>query len=202
MSSSVTCACINCKKAVRKEESRPINDAKGKLIGRTCQACRSATIRLRCSALKCTTPLYKIKHLKAVPKSVDGLPCEARKLFLENEFGSVALTSSLRCCAACYVRLHRLVSSQNNIPPQPLSPSNCTENPVSVGRPTLAYEMASKRTQRRMRNKLKMCARQKVAELQAEVENMSACYEEICQEILEGEFDGGQQVKNAYFETK
>ena len=52
------------------------------------------------------------------------------------------------------------------------------------------------------RNKLKTCARQKMAEFKAEVENICACYKEICQEILEGEFDGGQQVKNAYFETK
>ena len=63
------------------------------MIGRTCQACRNATIRLLCSALKCTTPLYKLKHLKSIPKSADGLPSEANKLFLENEFGSVFLIS-------------------------------------------------------------------------------------------------------------
>ena len=56
---------LTVKKAIRLEESCPINDVKGKVIGRTCQACRNATIRLRCSALKCTTPIYKLKHLKS-----------------------------------------------------------------------------------------------------------------------------------------
>lgn len=189
MSSSVF-NCSICKKPTRKEESCPINDVKGKVMGRTYQSCRNTTIRLRCSASKCTTPLYKLKHLKSLPKSVDGLPPEAKKTFLENEFGSVVLISSLRCCGACYVRLHRLSSSVDKSVPQPLSANNSVQN--QVGRPSVSYEQASKRTQRRIRNKLKTCARQKVAELKTEVENMGASYEEICQEILEGQFDGVQ----------
>ena len=188
MSSSVF-NCSICKKPTRKEESRPINDVKGKVMGRTCQSCRNTTIRLRCSASKCATPLYKLKHLKSLPKSVDGLPPEA-KTFLENEFGSVVLISSLRCCGACYVRLHRLSSSVDKSVPQPLSANNPVQN--QVGCPSVSYEQASKRTQRRIRNKLKTCARQKVAELKTEVENVGASYEEICQEILEGQFDGVQ----------
>ena len=71
---------------------------------------------------------------------------------------------------------------------QPPSANNAVQN--QVGRPSVSYELASKRTQQRIRNKLKTCARQKVAELKTEVENMGASYEEICQEILEGQFDG------------
>ena len=196
-----------CKKPTRKEESRPINDDKGKVLGRTCQACRNTTIRLRCSASKCTTPLYKLKHLKSLPKSVDGLSPEAKKTFLENEFGSVALINSLRCCGACYVRLHRLSSSVNKSAAQPLPANNSVQNQVAqnqVGRPSVSYEQASKRTQRRIRNKLKTCARQKVTELKTEVENMGASYEEICQEILEGQFDGVQvtsSIKTFHFST-
>ena len=177
---------VYVKKPTRKEESRPINDVKGKVMGRTCQSCRNTTIRLRCSASKCTTPQYKLKHLKSLPKSVDGLPPEAKKTFLENEFGSVVLISSLRCCGACYVRS----SSVDKSVPQPLSANNSVQN--QVGRPSVSYEQASKGTQQRIRNKLKTCARQKVAELKTEVENMGASYEEICQEILEGQFDGVQ----------
>ena len=117
MSSSVF-TCSICKKPMRKEESRPINDVKGKVMGRTCQACRNTTVRLRCSASKCTTPLYKLKHLKSLPKPAHALSPEAKKTFLENEFGSVALISSLRCCA-CYVRLHRLSSSVSKSVPRP-----------------------------------------------------------------------------------
>ena len=102
MSSSMF-TCI-CKKPMKKEESHPINAVKGKVMGRTCQACRNTTILLRCSASKYTTPLYKLKYLKSLPKSVDGLSPEAKKTFLENEFGSVAPISSRRCCGACYVR--------------------------------------------------------------------------------------------------
>ena len=187
MSSSVF-TCSICKKPTRKEESRPINDVKRKVMGRTCQACRNTTTRLRCSVSKCTTPLYKLKHLKSLPKSVDGLPPEVKKTFLENEFGSVALISSLRCCGACYVRLHRLSSSVNKSVPQSLSANNSVQN--QVGRPPVSYEQASERTQRRIRGKLKNSARQKVAELKTEVENMGASYEEICQEILKDQFDG------------
>ncbi|KAJ7354790.1 nuclear receptor corepressor 2 [Desmophyllum pertusum] len=142
MSSSVTC--INCNRTVKKVESRPIVDVKDKIIGRACQACRNATIRLRCSALKCTTPLYKLKHLKSLPKSIDDLQTEPKKAFMENEFGRVVLISGLRCCAACYVRLHRLSRNQNNSTPQPLPPSNSAQTPV--GHPPAAYETASKRT--------------------------------------------------------
>lgn len=131
MSSSVF-TCSICKTPAKKEESRPVSDVKGKVMGRTCQACRNTTVRLRCSATKCTTPLYKLKYLKSLPKSVDGLSPEAKKTFLENEFGSVALISSLRCCGACYVRLHRLSSSVNN----------SVQN--QVGRPSVSYELASK----------------------------------------------------------
>ncbi|KAJ7388289.1 hypothetical protein OS493_038751, partial [Desmophyllum pertusum] len=64
MSSSVTC--INCNRTVKKVESRPIVDVKDKIIGRACQACRNATIRLRCSALKCTnTPKYAREILES-----------------------------------------------------------------------------------------------------------------------------------------
>ena len=125
--------------------------------------------------------------MKSLPKSVDGLCPEAKKTFLENEFGSVAPISSLRCCGACYVRLHRLSSSIKKSVPQPPSANNSVQS--QVGHPSVSYELASKRTQRRIRNKLKTCARQKVAELKTEVENMGASYEEICQEILEGQFD-------------
>ena len=53
-----------CEKPMRKEESHRINNIKGKVMGRTYQACRNTTIHLRCSASKCTTPLYiKLKHL-------------------------------------------------------------------------------------------------------------------------------------------
>ena len=187
MSSSVFTCSIR-KTPAKKEESRPVSDVKGKVMGRTCQACRNTTVRLRCSATKCTTTLYKLKYLKSLPKSVDGLSPEAKKTFLENEFGSVALISSLRCCGACYVRLHKLSSSVNKIVSQPPSVNNSVQN--QVGRPSVSYELASKRTQERIRNKLKTCARQKVAELKTEVENMGASYEEICQEILEGQFDG------------
>ena len=135
MSSSVF-TCSICKKPMRKEESRPINDVKGKVMGRACQACRNTTIRLRCAASKCTTPLYKLKHLKSLPKSVDGLSPEAKKTFLENEFGSVALISSLRCCGACYVRLHRLSSSINKSVPQPPSTNNSVQS--QVGRPSVS----------------------------------------------------------------
>ena len=155
-------------------------------MGRTCEACRNTTICLRFSASKCTTPL---KHLKSLPMSVDGLSPEAKKTFLENKFGCVALISSLWCCGACYVRLHRLSPSVNKSVPQTLSANNSIQN--QVGRPPVSYELASKQTQRRIQNKLKNCVRQKVAELKTEVENMGASNEEICQEILEGQFDGG-----------
>ena len=189
MSSSVF-TCSICKKPTKKEESRPVSDVKGKEMGRTCQACRNTTVRLRCSATKCTTPLYKLKYLKSLPKSVDGLYPEAKKTFLENEFGSVALISSLRCCGACYVRLHRLSSSENKIVSQPQSVNNSVQN--QVGCPSVPYELPniSKRTQQRIQNKLKTCAQQKVAELKTEVENKGASYEEICPEILEGQLDG------------
>ena len=95
--SSPVFTCSICKKPMKKEESRPINDVKGKVMGQTCQASRNTTIHLRCSASKCTTPLYKLKYLKPLPKSVDGLTPQAKKTFLENEFGSVALVSSLWC---------------------------------------------------------------------------------------------------------
>ena len=117
-------------------------------------------------------------------------PLKERKLFLENKFGCVALISSLRCSGACYVRLHRLSPSVNKSVSQPPSANNSIKN--QVGRPPVLYELASKRTQQRIRNKLKNCARQKVAELKTEVENMGASNEEICQEILEGQFDGIQ----------
>lgn len=170
------------------EESCPVSDVKEKVMGRTCQACRNTTLRLRCSATKCATPLYKLKYSKSLPKSEDGLSPEAKKTFLENEFGSVALISSLRCCGACYVRLHRLSSSKNKIVSQPQSVNNSLQN--QVGRPSVSYELPSKRTQQRIQNKLKTCAKQKVAELKTEVENMGASYEEICPEILEGQLDG------------
>ena len=101
-------------------------------MGRTCQACRNTTIHLRCSASKCSTPLHKLKHLKPLSKSADGLPPEAKKTFLENEFGSVALISSPRCCGACYVRLHRMSSSVNKSVPQPLSANNSTRRKLYV----------------------------------------------------------------------
>jgi len=130
--SSLVFPCSICKKPTRKEESHRINDAKGRVMGRTCQACRNTTIHLRCSASKCSTPLYKLKHLKSLSKSADGLPPEAKKTFLENEFGSVALISSLGCCGACYVRLHRLSSSINKSVPQPLSANNSTQQKLYV----------------------------------------------------------------------
>ena len=45
-----------------------------------------------------------------------------------------------------------------------------------------------------------------MAELKTEVENMGASYEEICQEILEGQFDGAQvtvifSIKTFLFST-
>ena len=108
----------------------------------------------------------------------------------ENKFGCVALISSLRCCGACYARLHRLSPSVNKSVSQPPSANNSIQN--QVGHPPVSYELASKRAQRRIRNKLKNCAREQVAELKTEVENMGASNEEICQEILEGQFDGIQ----------
>ena len=102
----------------------------------------------------------------------------------------MALISSLRCCGACYVRLHRLSPSVNKSVSQPPSANNSIQN--QVGHPAVSHELESKRTQWRIRNKLKNCARQKVAELKTEVENMGASNEEICQEILEGQFDGIQ----------
>ena len=133
-------------------------------------------------------------------------PLKLRNFFLENEFGSVALISSLRCCGACYVRLHRLSSCVNKSCAQPLPANNSVQHQVAqnqVGRPSVSYEQASKRTQRRIRN-IKTCARQKVTELKTEVENMGASYEEICQEILEGQFDGVQvtsSIKTFHFST-
>ena len=82
MSSSVF-TCSICKKPTKMEESCPVSDVKEKVMGQTCQACRNTTIRLRCSATKCTTPLYKLKYLKSLPKSVHGLSPEAKKTFLE-----------------------------------------------------------------------------------------------------------------------
>ena len=155
-------------------------------MGQICQGCRNTTICLRCSASKCTTPLYKLKHLKSLPKSVDGLSPEDKKTFSKNEFGSVALISSLRCCGVCYLRLHRLSSSVNRSVPQSLFAKNSIQN--QVGRPPVSYELASKRTQWR----IPLSARQKVAELKTEVENMGESYDEICKEILEGQFDGVQ----------
>ena len=115
-------------------------------------------------------------------------PLKLRKLCqLENEFGSVALISSLRCRGACYVRLRRLSSNVNKGVPHPLPANNSIQN--QVGRPPVSYELAPKQTQRRIRKKLNNCARQKESELKTEVENMGASYEEICQEILEGQFD-------------
>ena len=113
--------------------------------------------------------------------------------FLQDEFGSVAPSDNLRCCAACYLRLHRLLHNTNNSTMvELLPPRSSVQN--SVGRPPSCFESASKRTQRRISKKLKMCARQKMDELKADVENMGASYEEICQEILEGEFEKEQQV--------
>ena len=48
-----------------------------------------------------------------ISQSVDDLFPEAKKTFL-------ALISSLRCCGACYVRLHRLSPSVNKSVPQPV----------------------------------------------------------------------------------
>ena len=73
---------------------------------------------------------------------------------------------------------------------RPPSANNSIQS--QVGRPPVSYEQASERTQRRIRGKLKNCARQKVAELKTEVENMGDSNEEICQEILKGQFDGIQ----------
>ena len=109
-------------------------------------------------------------------------PLKQRKLFLENKFGCVALISSFRCCGACYVRLHRLSPSVNKRVSQPPSANDAIQN--QVGRPPVSYELASKRTQRRIRNKLKNWARQKVAELKTEVENMGASNEEIARKFL------------------
>ena len=144
MSSSVF-TCSICKKPTKMEESCPVSDVKEKVMGRTCQACRNTTLRLRCSATKCATPLYKLKYSKSLPKSEDGLSPEGKKTFLEKEFGSVALISSLRCCGACYVRLHRLSSSKNKIVSQPQSVNNSLQN--QVGHPSVSYELPSKRTQ-------------------------------------------------------
>ena len=122
--SSVTCS--SCLRTITKSESRPIEDGENKIIGRTCQSCRNEAIRLRCSAVKCKTPHYKIKDLKSVPESVGDLPTEKRNSFLQNEFGSVALSKNLRCCAACYVRLHRLSCNKENstlVIVQPSQPS-------------------------------------------------------------------------------
>ena len=119
------------------------------------------------------------------------VPC-SKENFLENKFGCVALISSLRCCGACYVRLHRLSHSVNKSVSQPPSTNNSIQN--QVGRPPVSYELASKLTQWRIRNKLQNCTRQKVAELKTEVENMGASNEEICQEILEGQCDGIQST--------
>ena len=102
----------------------------------------------------------------------------------------MALISSLRRCGACYVRLHRQSPSVNKSVAQPPSANNAIQN--EVGHPPVSYELASKQTLQRIRNKLKNCARQKVAELKTEVENMGAPNEEICQEILESQFDGIQ----------
>ena len=102
-----------CKKPTRKEESCAINDAKGKVMGTNMPSLKEYHYPPSMFTIKCTTPLYKLTHFKSLPKSVDSLPPEAQKTFLENEFGSVALISSLRCCGACYARLHRLSSSVN-----------------------------------------------------------------------------------------
>ncbi|KAL9982162.1 hypothetical protein ACROYT_G010973 [Oculina patagonica] len=194
--SSVTC--INCLKNVTKSESRPIKDNKNKTIGRTCQECRNDTSRLRCSASKCKTPQYKIKHLKSVPQSVGELPTDIRNALVQNEFDSVALSANLRCCAACYVRLHRLSSSNKNSTQNSiLSPSSSVKTD-SVGRPPSSFANASKRTKRRIKKKLKMCTRQKMNELKADVEKMGASYEEICKEILEEEFEKEQQDKKKH----
>lgn len=190
--SSVTC--VSCLRTLTKSESRPIEDGENKIIGRTCQSCRNETIRLRCSALKCKTPHYKIKHLKSVPQSVGDLPTEKRNYFLQNEFGSVTLSGNLRCCAACYIRLHRLLcNNKNSTLVQPSSPSSSVKN--SVGRPPSHFENASKRTQRRIKKNIKICTRQKIDELKADVKKMGASYEEICQEILEKEFEKERQVE-------
>ena len=151
--SSVTC--ISCLRTVTKSESRPIEDGENKIIGRTSQSCRNEAIRLRCSAVKCKTPHYKIKYLKSVPQSVSDLPTEKRNSFLQNEFGSVALSGNLRCCAACYIRLHRLSYS--------LRHQALVKN--SVGRPPSRFKNASKRTQRRIKKNIKICTKRKIFEL-------------------------------------
>ena len=123
--SSVTC--ISCLRTVTKSESRLIEDGENKIIGRTCQSCRNETTRLRCSAVKRKTPHYKIKYLKSVPQSVGDL-LKKEILFLQYEFGSVALSGNLRCCAACYIRLHRLSCNNENstlVIVQP-SPGGCS----------------------------------------------------------------------------
>ena len=151
---------ISCLRTVTKSESRPIEDGENKIIGRTCQSCRNETIRLRCSALKCKTPHYKVKHLKSVPQSVGDLPTEKRNYFLQNDFGSVALSENLRCCTACYIRLHRLsCNDKNSTLGQPSSPSSSVKN--SVGRPPSRFENASKRTQRRIKKNIKTCTDRK-----------------------------------------
>ena len=191
--SSVTC--ISCLRTVTKSESRPIEDGENKIIGRTCQSCRNEAVRLRCSAVKCKTPQCKIKYLKSVPQSVGDLPTEKRNSFLQNEFGRVALSGNLRCCAACYVRLHRLPCNKENsalVIIQPSPPSTSVKN--SVGRPPSRFENASKRTQRRIKKNIKICTKQKIDELKADVEKMGASYEEICKEILETEFEKERQV--------
>ena len=157
------------------------------MLKEKCQACRNTTIHLRCSASKCTTPLYKLKHLKSLPN--DLFP-GAKKTFFEKKVWLCGPHKQFKCCGACHVRLHRLSPSVNKSVPQPLSANNSIQN--QVGCPPVSYELASKRTQRRIRNTLKNCARQKEAELKTEVENMGASNEEICQEILEGQFDGVQ----------
>lgn len=131
-------------------------------------------MRLRCAALKCETPLYKVKHLRSVPKLIDGLASYAKMTSFESEFGTEASTNSLRCCAACYVLLHRLSSSQS----KGTLEVNSTEN--VVGRPPVAYKTTLKRTQRRIRKNVQKSVWPKMAALKVEVQNMGVSYEEIC----------------------
>ncbi|KAL9956877.1 hypothetical protein ACROYT_G038430 [Oculina patagonica] len=135
---------------------------------------------------------------EALEASVGELPTDIRNALVQNEFDSVALSANLRCCAACYVRLHRLSSSNKNSTQNSiLSPSSSVKTD-SVGRPPSSFANASKRTKRRIKKKLKMCTRQKMNELKADVEKMGASYEEICKEILEEEFEKEQQDKKKH----
>ena len=77
--SRVSSVCVKCSTIISKNESQPTAD------GRVCQMCRNSITHLRCSAVKCRTPLFK-----------------------QNEVG---VSSSPKCCAAGYLRLQRLTRS-------------------------------------------------------------------------------------------